>query len=116
MVIHPRIEVRALMEDRHGTTLSPGDPVLWYYDEKEEDAIPATVLREEAGGALIQRDQRDPVWAIDPRFDPVREKLTAALAEAGHPSYDSQEAFVVPSSALLFFGNWDDDGDELEDE
>jgi hypothetical protein len=103
------------MEDRNGTTLSPGDPVLWYFDE-ETEALSATVLREDAGRVLIQLDQSDPFWATDPRFGAVREKLNAAHAEGGDPPFDSQEAFVVPGSALLFFGNWANGEEEGEDE
>ncbi len=97
------------MPDRHGNTLSEGDPVIYHHDD--ETAVSGTVLREVSDGRYLI--QLDPSGPVDAPRQARRDQLAALVAQHGASDLDSQEPFEVDGGVLEFFGEC---GDEDQDD
>jgi hypothetical protein len=76
------------MPDRTGLPLSPGDSVVYFAPDREDDAVSATVL-------AVTPDERYLIILMDPMRAPVSAVPVSAAVS---------EPFLVDGARLEFFG------------
>ena len=102
------------MGDRQNTTLSAGDPVLYWSDpDQAEDPVPATVIRDLGNDRYtIQLDQQRPGRMSSWQVTRIRKEAEEALSDSESGVLDLQEPFEVDGSSLQFVGGSNGDADD----